>query len=110
MSHPLQRCESALCSVPSQLKALEASFAQEAEPPGEEVDRLRAETKMTRREIHGGFAEKRKKVAAERKREEAERAATPTTTTTSSSSTTRRTTAGGRCTRGTPTPTTWRAA
>ena len=75
MSHPLQRCESALCSVPSQLKALEASFAQEAEPPGEEVDRLRAETKMTRREIHGWFAEKRKKVAAERKREEAERAA-----------------------------------
>ncbi|XP_030215010.1 zinc fingers and homeoboxes protein 3 [Gadus morhua] len=60
---------------PHQLKALEASFAQEAEPSGEEVDRLRAETKMTRREIHGWFAEKRKKVAAERKREEAERAA-----------------------------------
>ncbi|CAL8367936.1 unnamed protein product [Lota lota] len=59
---------------PHQLRALEASFAQEADPSMEEVDRLRAETKMTRREIHGWFAEKRKKVAAERKREEAERA------------------------------------
>ncbi|CAL8325562.1 unnamed protein product [Merluccius merluccius] len=59
---------------PHQLRALEASFAEEADPSGEEVDRLRTETKMTRREIHGWFAEKRKKVAAERKREEAERA------------------------------------
>lgn len=38
------------------------------------MDRLRAETKMTRREIHGWFAEKRKRVAAEKKKEEAERA------------------------------------
>lgn len=38
------------------------------------MDRLRSETKMTRREIHGWFAEKRKRVAAEKKKEEAERA------------------------------------
>ncbi|XP_029911059.1 zinc fingers and homeoboxes protein 3 [Myripristis murdjan] len=59
---------------PHQVRALEASFAQDADPSGEEVDRLRAETKMTRREIHGWFAEKRKRVAAEKKKEEAERA------------------------------------
>ncbi|KAM9856370.1 zinc fingers and homeoboxes protein 3 [Aulostomus maculatus] len=59
---------------PHQLKALEASFAQDSEPSGEEVDRLRFETKMTRREIHGWFAERRKRMAAEKKREEAERA------------------------------------
>lgn len=56
------------------MKALEASFAQEPEPPGEEVDRLRSETKMTRREIHGWFAERRKRAAAEKKKEAAERA------------------------------------
>lgn len=56
-----------------QVKALEASFAQDPEPPGEEVDRLRSETKMTRREIHSWFTERRKRVAAEKKREEAER-------------------------------------
>lgn len=38
------------------------------------MDRLRSETKMTRREIHGWFAERRKRVAAEKKKEEAERA------------------------------------
>lgn len=59
---------------PHQVKALEASFAQDAHPSGEEVDRLRAETKMTRREIHGWFADRRKRVAAEKKKEEAERA------------------------------------
>ncbi|GAA6228970.1 zinc fingers and homeoboxes protein 3-like [Lates japonicus] len=59
---------------PHQVKALEASFAQDPDPSGEEVDRLRSETKMTRREIHGWFAERRKKVAAEKKKEEAERA------------------------------------
>uniref|UniRef100_A0A3P9PYW8 Zinc fingers and homeoboxes 3b n=1 Tax=Poecilia reticulata TaxID=8081 RepID=A0A3P9PYW8_POERE len=58
---------------PHQVIALEASFAQNADPSGEEVDRLRSETKMTRREIHGWFAEKRKRVAAEKKKEEAER-------------------------------------
>lgn len=57
------------------MKALEASFAQDPDPSGEEVDRLRSETKMTRREIHGWFAERRKRVAAEKKKEEAERAA-----------------------------------
>ncbi|KAM6925147.1 zinc fingers and homeoboxes protein 3 [Xenentodon cancila] len=59
---------------PHQVKALETSFTQNADPSGEEVDRLRSETKMTRREIHGWFAERRKRVAAEKKREEAERA------------------------------------
>ncbi|XP_032431815.1 zinc fingers and homeoboxes protein 3 isoform X2 [Xiphophorus hellerii] len=58
---------------PHQVIALEASFAQNTDPSGEEVDRLRSETKMTRREIHGWFAEKRKRVAAEKKKEEAER-------------------------------------
>lgn len=58
---------------PHQVKALEASFAQDPDPSGEEVDRLRCETKMTRREIHGWFAERRKRMAAEKKKEEAER-------------------------------------
>lgn len=59
---------------PHQVRALEASFAQEPDPSSEEVDRLRAETKMTRREIHGWFAERRRRVAAEKKKEEAEKA------------------------------------
>ncbi|XP_062871364.1 zinc fingers and homeoboxes protein 3 [Trichomycterus rosablanca] len=59
---------------PHQLRALESSFAQDPDPPEDEVDRLRTETKMTRREIHGWFADRRKRVAAERKREELERA------------------------------------
>ncbi|GAA6084870.1 zinc fingers and homeoboxes protein 3 [Tachysurus ichikawai] len=59
---------------PHQVRALEASFAQDSEPSEEEVDRLRSETKMTRREIHGWFAERRKRVAAEKKKEELERA------------------------------------
>ncbi|XP_068996620.1 zinc fingers and homeoboxes protein 3 [Embiotoca jacksoni] len=59
---------------PHQVKALEASFARDPDPSGEEVDRLRSETKMTRREINGWFTERRKRVAAEKKKEEAERA------------------------------------
>ncbi|XP_061553878.1 zinc fingers and homeoboxes protein 3 [Phycodurus eques] len=60
---------------PHQIKALEASFAQDTEPSGEEVDRLRRETKMTRREIHNWFTERRKKAAAaEKRKEEAARA------------------------------------
>uniref|UniRef100_W5LMQ9 Zinc fingers and homeoboxes 3b n=1 Tax=Astyanax mexicanus TaxID=7994 RepID=W5LMQ9_ASTMX len=59
---------------PHQVRALEASFAQDSDPSGEEVDRLRGETKMTRREIHGWFSEKRRRVAAEKKKEEFERA------------------------------------
>ncbi|XP_073679899.1 zinc fingers and homeoboxes protein 3 [Garra rufa] len=59
---------------PHQVRALEASFAEDPDPASEEVDRLRTETKMTRREIHGWFAERRKRVAAEKKKEEAERA------------------------------------
>lgn len=38
------------------------------------MDRLRSETKMTRREIHSWFAEKRKRVAAEKKRDEIDQA------------------------------------
>uniref|UniRef100_A0A8C6TAK5 Zinc fingers and homeoboxes 3 n=1 Tax=Neogobius melanostomus TaxID=47308 RepID=A0A8C6TAK5_9GOBI len=56
------------------VKALEASFCQSPDPSNEEVDRLRAETKMTRREIHGWFTERRKRMAAEKKRQEEERA------------------------------------
>ncbi|KAM9343187.1 zinc fingers and homeoboxes protein 3 isoform 1-T3 [Pholidichthys leucotaenia] len=59
---------------PHQVKALEASFKENPEPSGEEVDRLRCETKMTRREIHGWFAERRKRAASQKKKEEAERA------------------------------------
>nr|XP_057906731.1 zinc fingers and homeoboxes protein 3 [Doryrhamphus excisus]XP_057906732.1 zinc fingers and homeoboxes protein 3 [Doryrhamphus excisus] len=55
---------------PHQIKALEASFAREPEPLAEEVDRLRCETKMTRREIHNWFTERRKKAAADEKRKE----------------------------------------
>ncbi|XP_068603808.1 zinc fingers and homeoboxes protein 3 [Brachionichthys hirsutus] len=56
---------------PHQIKALEMSFSQDPEPSGDEVDRLRSETKMTRREIHWWFGDKRKRLAAERKKEEA---------------------------------------
>lgn len=59
---------------PHQLKALEASFSQSPDPSNEEVDRLRSETKMTRREIHGWFTERRKRMAAEKKKKEEERA------------------------------------
>lgn len=38
------------------------------------MDRLRSETKMTRREIHSWFAEKRKRVAAEKKKDEIDQA------------------------------------
>ncbi|CAJ1085040.1 zinc fingers and homeoboxes protein 3 [Xyrichtys novacula] len=58
---------------PHQVKALEASFALDPDPSGEEVDRLRCETKMTRREIHGWFTERKKRMAAEKRKEEAER-------------------------------------
>ncbi|KAJ8016026.1 hypothetical protein DPEC_G00002860 [Dallia pectoralis] len=59
---------------PLQVRALEGSFKNDHEPSGEEVDRLRTETKMTRREIHGWFAERRKRLAAEKKKEDSERA------------------------------------
>ncbi|KAB0405891.1 hypothetical protein E2I00_010040, partial [Balaenoptera physalus] len=51
--------------APEQLRALENSFAQNPLPLDEELDRLRTETKMTRREIDGWFSERRKKVSAE---------------------------------------------
>ncbi|KAJ7331959.1 hypothetical protein JRQ81_014139 [Phrynocephalus forsythii] len=47
--------------APDQLRALERSFVQNPFPLEEEVDRLRSETKMTRREIDGWFSERRKK-------------------------------------------------
>ncbi|XP_010957039.1 zinc fingers and homeoboxes protein 3 [Camelus bactrianus] len=50
--------------APEQLRALESSFAQNPLPLDEELDRLRTETKMTRREIDGWFSERRKKVSA----------------------------------------------
>ncbi|XP_058143086.1 zinc fingers and homeoboxes protein 3 isoform X2 [Dasypus novemcinctus] len=48
--------------APEQLRALESSFAQNPLPLDEELDRLRSETKMTRREIDSWFSERRKKV------------------------------------------------
>uniref|UniRef100_A0A8C3WF51 Zinc fingers and homeoboxes protein 3 n=1 Tax=Catagonus wagneri TaxID=51154 RepID=A0A8C3WF51_9CETA len=51
--------------APEQLRALESSFAQNPLPLDEELDRLRTETKMTRREIDGWFSERRKKVSTE---------------------------------------------
>lgn len=51
--------------APEQLRVLESSFAQNPLPPEEELDRLRSETKMTRREIDGWFSERRKRGNAE---------------------------------------------
>uniref|UniRef100_F6XDA6 Zinc fingers and homeoboxes protein 3 n=1 Tax=Equus caballus TaxID=9796 RepID=F6XDA6_HORSE len=51
--------------APEQLRALESSFAQNPLPLDEELDRLRTETKMTRREIDSWFSERRKKANAE---------------------------------------------
>ncbi|XP_062949900.1 zinc fingers and homeoboxes protein 3 [Cynocephalus volans] len=51
--------------APEQLRVLESSFAQNPLPLDEELDRLRSETKMTRREIDSWFSERRKKVNAE---------------------------------------------
>ncbi|XP_070797804.1 zinc fingers and homeoboxes protein 3 [Pituophis catenifer annectens] len=53
--------------APEQLRVLESSFAQNPFPLEEEVDRLRSETKMTRREIDSWFSEQRKKEEKERK-------------------------------------------
>ncbi|XP_041080762.1 zinc fingers and homeoboxes protein 3 [Polyodon spathula] len=57
---------------PQQVRALEASFIANHEPSGDEVDRLRVETKMTRREIDGWFSERRKKAAADKEKQEKE--------------------------------------
>ncbi|XP_041946486.1 zinc fingers and homeoboxes protein 3 [Alosa sapidissima] len=54
---------------PLQLIALEESFCQDPQPNEAEVDRLRAETKMTRREIHSWFSERRKREACQRQDE-----------------------------------------
>ncbi|XP_075384858.1 zinc fingers and homeoboxes protein 3 [Tenrec ecaudatus] len=59
--------------APEQLRALESSFAQNPLPLDEELDRLRGETKMTRREIDSWFSERRKRGGAtEESREAAE--------------------------------------
>lgn len=54
--------------APEQIRALESSFFLNNFPSEEEVNRLRSETKMTRREIDGWFSEKRKKIAEENKK------------------------------------------
>ncbi|XP_048205285.1 zinc fingers and homeoboxes protein 3 [Perognathus longimembris pacificus] len=58
--------------APEQLRALESSFAQNPLPLDEELDRLRSETKMTRREIDSWFSERRKKVHPEEHRKDDE--------------------------------------
>ncbi|XP_038605932.1 zinc fingers and homeoboxes protein 3 [Tachyglossus aculeatus] len=60
--------------APEQLRALESSFAQNPLPPEEEVDRLRSETKMTRREIDSWFSERRKRKGAEEHKKAEDRA------------------------------------
>ncbi|XP_035242905.1 zinc fingers and homeoboxes protein 3-like [Anguilla anguilla] len=57
---------------PQQVRALEASYALDPLPSTEEVDRLRAETKMTRREIDGWFSERRKRATPKSKSGEGE--------------------------------------
>ncbi|XP_063071591.1 zinc fingers and homeoboxes protein 3 isoform X2 [Engraulis encrasicolus] len=54
---------------PLHLIALEDSFCQSPQPPEAEVDRLRAETKMTRREIHCWFSERRKREVSQQRDE-----------------------------------------
>ncbi|XP_037354759.1 zinc fingers and homeoboxes protein 3 isoform X2 [Talpa occidentalis] len=51
--------------APEQLRALESSFAQNPLPLDDELDRLRTETKMTRREIDSWFSERRRRVNTE---------------------------------------------
>lgn len=50
--------------TPEQLLVLEASFQQSDTPSDEELSRLRAETKLTRREVDAWFTERRKVSAA----------------------------------------------
>ncbi|XP_042560989.1 zinc fingers and homeoboxes protein 3-like isoform X1 [Clupea harengus] len=54
---------------PLQLIALEESFSQDIQPSEAEVDRLRVETKMTRREIHSWFSERQKREASQKRDE-----------------------------------------
>ncbi|NP_001085658.1 zinc fingers and homeoboxes 3 S homeolog [Xenopus laevis] len=54
--------------APEQVRALEKSFFQSSFPTVDEVNSLRSETKMTRREIDSWFAEKRKRLAEENKK------------------------------------------
>lgn len=54
--------------APEQLRVLESSFAQNPLPLDDELDRLRTETKMTRREIDSWFSERRKRGTAEETR------------------------------------------
>lgn len=50
--------------TPEQLLVLEASFQKSDTPSDEELSRLRAETKLTRREVDAWFTERRKTPAA----------------------------------------------
>ncbi|XP_015671230.1 zinc fingers and homeoboxes protein 3 [Protobothrops mucrosquamatus] len=58
--------------APEQLRALESSFAQNPFPLEKEVDRLRSETKMTRREIDSWFSEQRKRQADKKRKRPAD--------------------------------------
>ncbi|KAM9385142.1 zinc fingers and homeoboxes protein 1-like isoform 1-T2 [Pholidichthys leucotaenia] len=57
--------------TPEQLLVLEASFQKSDMPSDEELSRLRAETKLTRREVDAWFTERRK-VSSESKTSDAE--------------------------------------
>ena len=58
--------------TPEQLLVLEASFHNSDTPSDEELSRLRAETKLTRREVDAWFTERRKAAEASRLDAEAE--------------------------------------
>ncbi|KAL6100254.1 zhx1 [Pungitius sinensis] len=58
--------------TPEQLLVLEASFQKSDTPPDEELSRLRAATKLTRREVDAWFTERRKMPAKEEEDEEDE--------------------------------------
>ncbi|KAL7381625.1 hypothetical protein ABVT39_008618 [Epinephelus coioides] len=58
--------------TPEQLFILEASFQKSDTPSDEELSRLRAETKLTRREVDAWFTERRKMPSAKEEEEEEE--------------------------------------
>ncbi|KAJ4928430.1 hypothetical protein JOQ06_016222 [Pogonophryne albipinna] len=62
--------------TPEQLQVLEASFQKSDTPSDEELSRLRAETKLTRREVDAWFTERRKMPSKEDE-EDSEKAAAP---------------------------------
>ncbi|KAK5883149.1 hypothetical protein CesoFtcFv8_019509 [Champsocephalus esox] len=62
--------------TPEQLQVLEASFQKSDTPSDEELSRLRAETKLTRREVDAWFTERRKMPLKEDE-EDSEKSAAP---------------------------------